>query len=92
LIEYSKQHPEYEVRFNVSTNKGSIRYDDIGNTHNVQEWLMAGKDLYSIKLSKEDGIGILRVTITDNNGKIYYVYGGNELRETVGQFDDEFRK
>lgn len=92
LFEYAKSHPEYEVRFDLSTNKGSIRYDDVGNTHNVQDWLMRDKDLYSIKLSKKDGIGLLRVTITDQNGKLYQVYGGDELRETVGQFDDEFRK
>lgn len=92
LLEYAKTHPEYTVRFDVSTNKGSIRYDDVNNPHNVQDWLMSGKDLYTIKLSKKDGIGILKVTSTDNNGKIYYVYGGDQLRETVGQFDDEFRK
>lgn len=92
LIEYAKKHPEYKVTFDVSTNKGSIRYDDINSPHNVQEWLLAGKDLYTIKLSKQDGIGLLRVTITEQNGKLYYVYGGDQLRETVGQFDDEFRK
>ena len=92
LLEYTKKHPEYEVRFEVSANKGSIQYDDVNNPHNVQDWLLAGKDLYTIKLSKQDGIGILRVTLTEQNGKIYYVYGGDQLRETVGQFDDEFRK
>lgn len=91
LIAYAAKHPEYEVKFDVSTNKGSIRYDDVNSTHNVQEWLMKGMDLYTIQLSKKDGIGLLRVTITDN-GKLYYVYGGSELREQVGLFDDEFRK
>ena len=92
LIEYTKKHPEYELRFDVTANRGSINYDYVGNTHNVQEWLMPEKDLYNIKLSKDDGIGILRVTDNGQNGLIYYVYGGNELRQVVGKFDDKFRK
>lgn len=92
LLEYAKQHPEYEIRFDVSTDKGSIRYDDPSMFHKVQDWLLAGKNLFTIKLSKTDGIGILKTVITDQNGKFYYVFGGDQLKEPVGSFDDEFRK
>lgn len=91
LFAYADKHKEYEVRFDVTANRGSVKYDDVGTAHNVQEWLMAGEDLYTIKLQKENNIGILRVTSTDS-GKIYFVYGGDDLRQIVGQFDDKFRK
>jgi len=97
MLEYVEKHPEYKIEFTVSTDKGSVNYDRKGNTFNVDKFLFSGEankhDMYTIKLSAEDRIGI-GVFITDNaSGKKFYdVRAGENLKMRIGGFDENFSK
>jgi len=97
MLSYVEKHPEYKISFTVKTNKGSIRYDEIGQHHNVQEFLFTKNtnehDLYTIKLSSQDRIGIGVFIKDQSSGDIFYdVRSGNDLRDRIGGFDDTFHK
>lgn len=94
-LDYIKQHPEYKLDLKVSTNKGSIDYDRNGVYHGVTEFLFKGQgnnvDLYTVKISMESRLGIS--VFTRNKDKFTYdVYGGDNLSQRIGGFDDEFDK
>lgn len=97
MLEYVAKHPEYKIEFTVSTDKGSINYDRKGQTFNVSQFLFKGQanehDLYTIKLSAEDRIGI-GVFITDKSTgtKFYDVRAGKNLNTRIGGFDENFSK
>ena len=87
-----------KISFTLSTNKGSIKYDDnVASTHLVTEFLFKGfgneQDLYTIKTSKENRIGLSVFTMNKNTGTMFYdVYAGSDLRTRIGGFDDTFQK
>lgn len=87
-----------KISFTLSTNKGSIKYDDnVASTHLVTEFLFKGfgneQDLYTIKTSKENRIGLSVFTMNKNTGTMFYdVYAGSDLRTRIGYFDDTFQK
>lgn len=94
-LNYVSEHPECKLDVKISTNKGSIQYDRNGQYHGVTEFLFRGqgneKDLYTIKTSKESRIGVS--VFVNNNGKFTYdVYGGDNMHQRIGGFDDEFDK
>lgn len=86
-----------KISFTLSTNKGSIKYDNITSTHLVTDFLFKGfgneQDLYTIKTSKENRIGLSVFTMNKNTGTMFYdVYAGSDLRTRIGGFDDTFQK
>ena len=87
-----------KISFTLSTNKGSIKYDDnVASTHLVTEFLFKGlgneQDLYTIKTSKENRIGLSVFTMNKSTGTMFYdVYAGSDLRTRIGYFDDTFQK
>lgn len=97
MLEYVDKHPEYKIEFTISTDKGSINYDKKGNTFNVGKFLFRGEtnkhDMYTIKLSAEDRIGV-GVFITDRStgAKFYDVRAGKNLTTRIGGFDENFSK
>lgn len=94
-LDYIKQHPEYKLDLKVSTNKGSIDYDKNGNYHSVTEFLFKGEgnnvDLYTVKTSRESRLGI-SVFVKNKDKFTYDVFGGDNLSQRIGGFDDEFDK
>lgn len=96
-IKFVQEHPEYEIRFDKFTDKGQIAYDENGQLQSVTNWLFANSankhDLYTIKLSKDDRIGIM-VRINNNETGIhtYNVKGGDNMLDDIGGFDREFQK
>ena len=96
-IKFCQDHPEYEIKFDKFTNKGQINYDKDGNQHNVQEWLFKGSlnehNLYTIKLSKEDRLGMLVIIKNNETGlKTYGVRGGDNMLDDIWGFDRDFEK
>ena len=86
-----------KISFTLSTNKGSIKYDNVTSTHLVTDFLFKGfgneQDLYTIKTSKENRIGLSVFTMNKNTGAMFYdVYAGSDLRTRIGGFDDTFQK
>ena len=86
-----------KISFTLSTNKGSIKYDNVASTHLVTDFLFKGfgneQDLYTIKTSKENRIGLSVFTMNKNTGAMFYdVYAGSDLRTRIGGFDDTFQK
>jgi hypothetical protein len=87
----------YELKFDVVLDKGKIKYGEADDLHTLDEFLFKGEqnvhDLFTIKLSKKDNIGILS-TIETEDGKpnIYTVRGGKGFVEIVGRFNDEYEK
>lgn len=86
-----------KISFTLSTNKGSIKYDKVASTHLVTEFLFKGfgneQDLYTIKTSKENRIGLSVFTMNKSTGTMFYdVYAGSDLRTRIGYFDDTFQK
>lgn len=94
-LDYIKQHLEYKLDLKVSTNKGSIDYDKNGNYHSVTEFLFKGEgnnvDLYTVKTSRESRLGI-SVFVRNKDKFTYDVFGGDNLSQRIGGFDDEFDK
>lgn len=94
-LDYIKEHPEYKLDLKISTNKGSINYDKNGNYHSVTEFLFKGEgnnvDLYTVKTSRESRLGI-SVFVRNKDKFTYDVFGGDNLSQRIGGFDDEFDK
>lgn len=96
ILEYQKSHPNTTVVTDISVNKGSIRYErSYGVQHNVSEFLFKNdankKDLYTIRLSLSDNIGICKFEVPKKQGDPvqYGVYAGG-LK--IGQFDQTYLK
>ena len=55
MLDYVKQHPEYTIDYDITTDKGTVRYGDTTEAHNVSEFLFADNlnshDLYNIQIS-----------------------------------------
>jgi hypothetical protein len=96
-LNFVKDHPGYEVRFDKATNKGQILYNEDGKLSPVTEWLFSNEqnkqNLYTIKLSKENRIGILVRLSGDNVAPdTYNVRGGDNLMDDIGGFDRDYLK
>jgi hypothetical protein len=92
-----EKHPEFRLTFTVNTNKGSIRYGEQGEHHNVSEFLFKGDlnahDLYTVKLSEKDRIGIGVFVIDKITGNEFYdVRSEDNLKLRIGGFDDTYTK
>lgn len=96
-LKFVKEHPNYEIKFDKSTNKGEIRYNENGELNSVSKFLFATSgnehNLYTVKLSSEDRIGILVVLNNKEAGKkIYNVKSGDYLLDDIGGFDRDYQK
>jgi len=63
----------------------------------VFEWLFTGdkngKDMYTIRLSRQGRLGITKFTVDKVNDRIFYdVFSGEDLSQRIGSLDDTFRK
>lgn len=99
MLNAIKNNSKLKIQYGLSRNKGSIWYESINSntTHNVQEFLMANTfnshDLYNIKLSEQDRIGIFIRTINTQTGKEQYdVKVGDNLSISIGKFDKEYSR
>ena len=98
MADYVSRHPEKKIAFDVTTNKGSIMYSAPGTQINIKDSFIFGNeqnshDLYTIKLSAEDGIGVTTFVMNDKTGLIMYnISTGSDLSQTLGRFDDKFTK
>ena len=95
MIRLVEKDESLEIVFDVKTNKGSILYRNALN--NVNQFLFSNvdnkHDLYTIKLSKQDRLGILVPRIDRSAHKVYStVQGGDNLTVHIGGFDDEYEK
>jgi hypothetical protein len=96
-LNFVKEHPEYEIRFDKFTNKGRIEYDEDGKLFPVTDWLFSNSnnqhDLYTIKLSKKDRVGIMvRLDNNETGMHTYNVRGGDNMLDDIGGFDRDFQK
>lgn len=96
-LNFVKDNPGYEVRFDKKTNKGQILYNEDGELSSVEEWMFkdgANKhDLYTIKLSKDSRVGILvRLEGDGVAPDTYIVRGGDNLMDDIGGFDRDYQK
>lgn len=101
MLEYISKHPEYKIEFTVSTDKGSINYNKNGQTFNVNQFLFRDEankhDLYTIKLSAEDRMGIGRFIKVFNPDRtlshtFYDIRAGKDLNTRIGSFDENYSK
>jgi hypothetical protein len=96
-LNFVKEHPGYEVRFDKTTNKGEILYNEDGKLSPITEWAFNGENnshnLYTIRLSKDDRVGIL-VRLKGNGATpdTYNVRGGDNLMDDIGGFDRDYQK
>lgn len=100
MLEYKKSHPNSEIQFIVSRNKGSIYYSnnpsDPKQLTNVQDSFLFKAmnnqhDLYTITFSQQDRIGVLKTVKTDT-GDVNRVFGGSDLTTVIDSFDKDFAK
>lgn len=96
MLDYVKQHPEYTIDYDITTDKGTVRYGDATEAHNVSEFLFADNlnshDLYNIQISQRDNIGISVVVNNPNGSRFYDVRGGSGLKTHIGNFNDVYQK
>ena len=98
MANYVKRHPDKKIAFDVTTNKGSVMYSSPGSQINISDsFVFANEqnkhDLYTIKLSAKDGIGVTTFVTNDKTGVVMYnVSTGDNLDQTLGRFDDKFTK
>lgn len=97
MIQYVKSHPEWQISFGKSVNKGEVKYETDPNApmHNVQEFLFTGvnsKDLYTIRMSAEDEIGILIKRNPGQATETEKVYCGQNLITPIQSFDMDSKK
>ena len=98
MADYVKRHPDKKIAFDVTTNKGSVMYSAPGSQINISDsFVFANEqnkhDLYTIKLSAKDDIGVTTFVTNDNTGVVMYnVSTGDNLDQTLGRFDDKFTK
>lgn len=96
-LEVVSKDANKKISFTLSTNKGSIKYDELTGIHPVTDFLFKGhdneQDLYTIQTSKENRIGVAAFTLNKNKGTMSYdVYAGHDLRTRIGGFDDTYQK
>lgn len=96
-LNFVKNNPGYEIRFDRATNKGQIRYNEDGRISPVTEFAFADEqnkhNLYTIKLSKEDRVGVFVRISGDNIGPdVYNIKGGDNLLDDIGGFDRDYQK
>ena len=94
-LEYVKKHPGKKLSFRLTLNKGTVEYERVA--HNVFEWLFTGdkngKDMYTVRLSRQGRLGITKFTVDKVNDRIFYdVFSGKGLSQRIGSLDDTFRK
>lgn len=98
MADYIKRHPDKKIAFDVTTNKGSVMYSAPGSQINISDsFVFANEqnkhDLYTIKLSAKDGLGVTTFVTNDKTGVVMYnVSTGDNLDQTLGRFDDKFTK
>lgn len=98
MLAYIKDHPEYRISVLKSLNKGSLIYNKPGqpkSLHNVQEFLFSGqnaKDLYTVRMSSNDGIGFLIKKNVGTPRESWGVWCGENLQTPIRQFDPEYIK
>lgn len=98
MADYVKRHPDKKIAFDVTTNKGSVMYSAPGSQINISDSFVFTNeqnkhDLYTIKLSSKDGIGVTTFVTNDKTGVVMYnVSTGDNLDQTLGRFDDKFTK
>ena len=98
MADYVKRHPDKKIAFDVTTNKGSVMYSAPGSQINIKDSFVFDNeqnkhDLYTIKLSAKDGIGVTTFVTNDKTGIVMYnVSTGDNLDQTLGRFDDKFTK
>ena len=96
-LEVVSKDANKKISFTLSTNKGSIKYDELTGIHPVTDFLFKGhdneQDLYTIQTSKENRIGVAAFTLNKSKGTMSYdVYAGSDLRTRIGGFDDTYQK
>lgn len=96
-LEVVSKDANKKISFTLSTNKGSIKYDELTGIHPVTDFLFKGhdneQDLYTIQTSKENRIGVAVFTLNKSKGTMSYdVYAGHDLRTRIGGFDDTYQK
>ena len=96
-IKFVQEHPEYEIRFDTFTNKGKVDYNSTDGLKPVTDWLFTDSanthNLYTIKLSKDDRMGMLvRIDNKETGEKTYNVRGGDNMLDDIGGFDRDFLK
>lgn len=98
MADYIKRNPDKKIAFDVTTNKGSVIYSAPGSQINIKDSFVFDNDqnkhdLYTIKLSAKDGIGVTTFVTNDKTGIVMYnVSTGDNLDQTLGRFDDKFTK
>ena len=98
MADYVKRNPDKKIAFDVTTNKGSVMYSAPGSQINIKDsFVFANEqnkhDLYTIKLSAKDGLGVTTFVTNDKTGVVMYnVSTGDNLDQTLGRFDDKFTK
>ena len=98
MADYVKRHPDKKIAFDITTNKGSVMYSAPGSQINISDSFVFANDqnkhdLYTIKLSAKDGIGVTTFVTNDKTGVVMYnVSTGDNLDQTLGRFDDKFTK
>ncbi len=98
MADYIKRNPDKKIAFDVTTNKGSVIYSAPGSQINIKDSFVFDNDqnkhdLYTIKLSAKDGIGVTTFVTNDKTGIVMYnVSTGDNLDYTLGRFDDKFTK
>ena len=98
MADYVKRNPDKKIAFDVTTNKGSVIYSAPGSQINIKDsFVFANEqnkhDLYTIKISAKDGLGVTTFVTNDKTGVVMYnVSTGDNLDQTLGRFDDKFTK
>ena len=98
MADYIKRNPDKKIAFDVTTNKGSVIYSAPGSQINISDSFVFDNDqnkhdLYTIKLSAKDDIGVTTFVTNDKTGIVMYnVSTGDNLDQTLGRFDDKFTK
>lgn len=96
-IKFVQEHPDYEIRFDKYTNKGQVDYNQDGKLMHVTNWVFKNSsnqhNLYTIKLSKDNRMGILvRIKSNETGVETYNVKGGDNMLDDIGGFDRDFLK
>lgn len=85
------------VTADVSSNKGEIKYNDVGTLNNVFDFLFSGSlnqhNVHKLTVSDDQGIGILFVRDNKALGtKTYEVRTGSNMEKFMAPFNDKYQK
>jgi hypothetical protein len=86
----------YMLNATFTTDVGSIHFDKKGANH-IQDFLFGNSDnqhnLYTIRLSKDDRIGLYRPLINSNGESTFDVVTGDDLNTSLASLrDNRFKK